>query len=68
MSLGMFPHGQWVLSILKRLRICLTAEIIFGKHLNDITPFERKAAKAINFGIVFGMGPKGLVTYAMNTF
>ena len=46
----------------------LTAAIISGKRISDITSFERTAAKAINFGIAFGMGPAGLVTYALDNY
>ena len=34
-----------------------TAAKIFHKPLEDVTPGERNQAKAINFGIVYGMGP-----------
>ncbi len=32
----------------------LTASQIFNKNIDDITPFERSAAKAINFGLIYG--------------
>ena len=37
-----------------------TASLIFGVPLEAITPQQRGAAKAINFGIIYGMGPPRL--------
>ncbi|MBP7563339.1 MAG: DNA polymerase I [Candidatus Cloacimonetes bacterium] len=37
-----------------------TAAIIFHKDLKDITSDERRKAKIINFGIIYGMGPQSL--------
>lgn len=37
-----------------------TASIIFGIFPDFVTPSQRNAAKAINFGIVYGMGPPRL--------
>lgn len=37
-----------------------TAAKILGKAPQDITPSERSSAKAINFGIIYGMGPQRL--------
>lgn len=34
-----------------------TAAIILGKELKDISSDERSQAKAINYGIIYGMGP-----------
>lgn len=42
----------------------LTASIITGKNYDDISSQERKLAKAINFGLIYGMSPKSLVEYA----
>jgi DNA polymerase I-like protein with 3'-5' exonuclease and polymerase domains len=33
---------------------------IFGKSLEDVTPFERDIAKRINFGLLYGQGPRKL--------
>ncbi|MCU0605929.1 MAG: DNA polymerase I [Candidatus Edwardsbacteria bacterium] len=37
-----------------------TASAVFGVKGNEVTPDMRRKAKAINFGIVYGMGPYGL--------
>ncbi|MEZ0324026.1 MAG: bifunctional 3'-5' exonuclease/DNA polymerase [Hydrogenothermaceae bacterium] len=42
----------------------LTASIITGKKYEDISSEDRKLAKAINFGLIYGMSPKSLVDYA----
>lgn len=46
----------------------LTASLILQKPLNTITKEERQAAKAVNFGLVFGMGGQGLKAYAADTY
>lgn len=33
---------------------------MFGVKLDDVTPVQRRAAKTINFGIVYGISPPGL--------
>src|SRR5262249_20254606 len=40
----------------------LTAQSITGK--NDATKQDRQTAKAVNFGLLFGLGTKGLQSYA----
>jgi DNA polymerase-1 len=37
-----------------------TAAEVFGKALADVSSNERRAAKAINFGLIYGMGAFGL--------
>ncbi len=37
-----------------------TAAEVFGKPLNDVSSNERRAAKAINFGLMYGMSAFGL--------
>lgn len=37
-----------------------TASLVFQKDISDITKDLRRRAKAINFGIIYGMGPHGL--------
>jgi len=37
-----------------------TAAEVFGRPLEEVTPSERRAAKAINFGLMYGMGAFGL--------
>jgi DNA polymerase-1 len=46
----------------------LTASIITGKNYDDITKEERNLAKAINFGLIYGISPKSLVEYAKNNY
>lgn len=37
-----------------------TAALVFGKGKDEITPDERRAAKTINFGVIYGMGDSAL--------
>jgi len=37
-----------------------TAADVFGRRLEEVTASERRAAKAINFGLMYGMGAFGL--------
>lgn len=46
----------------------LTASLISGKCIEEVTKEERQSAKAMNFGLVFAMGAKGLQTYAKETY
>lgn len=46
----------------------LTASLIASKALDDVTKDERQAAKAVNFGLVYAMGARGLQTYAQTTY
>jgi DNA polymerase-1 len=46
----------------------LTAALILEKPIDEITKKQRQAAKAVNFGLVFGMGASGLQAYARETY
>ncbi|MBX4340924.1 DNA polymerase I, partial [Mycobacterium tuberculosis] len=37
-----------------------TAAEVFSRALDEVTPNERRAAKAINFGLMYGMSAFGL--------
>ena len=37
-----------------------TAAAVFGVPLEEVTPTQRRHAKAINFGLIYGMSPFGL--------
>jgi len=37
-----------------------TAAEVFGVHQNDVTKEQRRSAKAINFGLIYGMSASGL--------
>jgi len=45
-----------------------TACIITGKRPEDITEDERKKAKAVNFGFVYGMGWRKFIQYAKTNY
>ena len=46
----------------------VTAARMTGKALDDVTAEERKGAKAVNFGSIYGQGPAGLVGSAWANF
>jgi len=46
----------------------LTASLVANKRLDDVTKEERQAAKAINFGLVYAMGARGLQAYSETTY
>ncbi len=46
----------------------LTASLISGNKMDNITKEERQAAKAVNFGLVFGMGAAGLQAYSADIY
>ena len=46
----------------------LTASKISGKAPDQITSAERNMAKAVNFGLIYGMGTERLQEYARNNF
>jgi DNA polymerase-1 len=45
-----------------------TAAQVYGRELEDITKQMRRAAKVINFGILYGMSPHGLAVAAGMTY
>jgi len=44
----------------------LTAQNLTGRE--DISKEDRKLAKAVNFGLLYGMGAKGLQSYALKSY
>ena len=42
----------------------LTASLVLGKNKEDITKEERQLAKAMNYGLIYGISAKGLMEYA----
>lgn len=46
----------------------ITASIILGKPEDQLTKEERKMAKAVNFGLVYGMGWPKLIIYARDNY
>jgi len=46
----------------------LTAARVLGKKVEELEEGDRDKAKAIGFGILFGMGAKGLKTYARSNY
>lgn len=40
----------------------ITASQMFGIPLSSVTPDHRAAAKQLNYGIIYGMGPQGLAS------
>lgn len=46
----------------------LTASLLTGKRIEEVLKAERQSAKAVNFGLVFAMGARGLQGYASETY
>lgn len=46
----------------------LTAALVANKKLEEVTKPERQSAKAINFGLIYAMGAKGLQGYAKTVY
>jgi DNA polymerase-1 len=46
----------------------VTAAAVLGRLNNDVRPEDRQAAKALNFGLLFGMGPLGLREHALQNY
>lgn len=45
-----------------------TAALINGKDIKNVTKNERQGAKAMNFGLIYGMGYKGFARYAFTRY
>jgi DNA polymerase-1 len=46
----------------------LTASLILSKALDEVSKEERQLAKALNFGLLYGMGAAGLKMYAESEY
>ncbi|ERI91816.1 DNA-directed DNA polymerase [Clostridiales bacterium oral taxon 876 str. F0540] len=46
----------------------LTAALVADKDIKSVTKAERQSAKAINFGLIYAMGAKGLQGYAKTVY
>jgi DNA polymerase I len=46
----------------------LTAAHLLGVEASQVTAAQRQMAKAVNFGLIYGMGVAGLQAYAWNTY
>lgn len=46
----------------------LTASVVTGKKLEDVTKEDRQRAKAVNFGFLYGMGANKFVRYAFDEY
>lgn len=46
----------------------ITAGMLLNKNPADVTKQERQLAKAVNFGLLYGQGAKGLKDYAANSY
>lgn len=45
-----------------------TAAKVTGKSPEDVTSYERKKAKAVNFGFIYGMGAKKFQAYSFESY
>lgn len=45
-----------------------TAALIYGREVDDVTKSMRRDAKVVNFGIMYGLGPHGLVSATGMTY
>ena len=46
----------------------LTASLISNVPISQVTKAQRQAAKAVNFGLIFGMGAEGLRQYSSQSY
>ncbi|MBN1624031.1 MAG: bifunctional 3'-5' exonuclease/DNA polymerase, partial [Clostridia bacterium] len=46
----------------------LTASLVTGTPIREVTKEQRQAAKAVNFGLIFAMGARGLQSYAGDVY
>ena len=46
----------------------ITAGMLLNKEPEDVTKQERQLAKAVNFGLLYGQGAKGLKDYASSSY
>ncbi len=46
----------------------LTASLVTGTPIEDITKEQRQSAKAVNFGLIFAMGARGLQAYSQDVY
>jgi DNA polymerase I len=46
----------------------LTASLVASKPIESVTKQERQAAKAVNFGLIYAMGARGLQGYAKSVY
>lgn len=46
----------------------LTASLMANKSITEVTKAERQAAKAVNFGLIYAMGARGLQGYAKTVY
>lgn len=46
----------------------LTASLVAGVPLAEVTKAQRQMSKAVNFGLCYGMSANGLRTYALNSY
>ncbi|WP_448587174.1 bifunctional 3'-5' exonuclease/DNA polymerase [Thermocrinis sp.] len=45
-----------------------TASVLLGKREEDVSKEERQLAKAVNFGLIYGISAKGLAEYAYSSY
>jgi DNA polymerase I-like protein with 3'-5' exonuclease and polymerase domains len=46
----------------------ITGALVSGKELSEVTKADRQLAKAVNFGLIYGMGAKKFVIYAKTSY